>query len=218
MVIPVETVIFDLDGVIINSAADIITAINHTLKLFDFPPLPGPEIISYIGDGVGTLVRRSFRGCSEEMIAQALPLYREYYWSHALDETNLFPNVRETLETLKGRLNKKLALVTNKTEHATENILRGLNVRDYFDVVIGPESVKRLKPDPEGILHSLARTKAKSPQAVMVGDTHTDIEAGKNAGTWTCGVLYGFGDRDRLIKSQADFYITDISELLQFIG
>ncbi len=217
MIIPVDAVIFDLDGVIIDSAADIINGVNHTLKLFDFQPLPGPEIISYIGDGVEALVRRSFKGGSEQLVAQALPLYREYYWSHALDETKLFPNVSEILAALKGRLSKKLALVTNKSEQVTINILKDLGVGDYFDLVVGPESVNKLKPDPEGILLALAKMEASSRKAVMVGDTHTDIEAGKSAGTWTCGALYGFGDRERLISSRADFYISDISELLQYI-
>lgn len=217
MKISIDTVIFDLDGVIIDSAADIIAATNHTRGFFNFPPLPGPKIISYIGDGLGTLLRRSFEGSSEELVAQALSLYREYYWDHALENTDLFPNVKNILTILNRELNKKVAVVTNKTEKATEHILTGLGIRDYFDLLIGPESVQLLKPDPEGILLVLAKTETNPQRAIMVGDTHTDIEAGKKAGTWTCGASYGFGDKDRLIQAGADFYIADIFELLQYI-
>ena len=84
-------------------------------------------------------------------------------------------------------------------------------------MVVGPESVKRMKPDPEGILHVLSQFNIPAQQALMVGDSYVDVEAGKNAGTFTCGVTYGIGDTDELIQSMPDILINDLGELIKFI-
>ena len=210
-----NVLIFDLDGVIINSGADIANAVNHTRKLFGRSLLSNDEIIGYVGHGAEALIRSSFRGCSEDLINKALPLYLQYYLDNALIETSLYPNVKETLEDLKWRReDKKIALVTNKPEAIAERILVGLGVRQYFDLIVGPESVMKMKPDPEGIIKVL-NTLGRSPeQAVMIGDSHTDIEAGKRAGTKTCGAAYGLGNKEELIKSNPDFVINNINEVI----
>lgn len=211
-----DLIILDFDGVIINSGADISAAVNHTRSLFDLPSLPGPTIIEYIGDGVRALIERSFKGCSPEMLEPALSLYREYYRLHALDETRLYPHVRTTLKALHGT-GKKIALVTNKSESLAELILTGLEVRSYFDLVVGPESVQRMKPDPQGVIKVLDEFQTAARCAIMVGDTDSDIEAGRRAGTWTCGASYGLGDKENLFKSRPDLIIDDIAELLAHI-
>lgn len=216
MKICLDTVIFDFDGVIIDSGADIIAAVNHTRTCFGLPVLPGPTIIGYIGDGIRALIERCFRGCTPEVLERALASYRAYYRAHALDETRLYPHVRTTLEALKGR-SKKTALVTNKSESLSELILSGLGVRTYFDLVVGPESVQHLKPDPQGVLMVLDRFQTATRRAIMVGDTHIDIEAGRNAGTWTCGACYGLGNKEYLFESRPDLMIKDIAQLLEYI-
>jgi len=210
-----NVLIFDLDGVIINSGADIANAVNHTRRLFDRPLLSNDEIISYVGYGAEALIRCSFKECSEDLIQKALPLYLQYYLDNAMIETSLYPNVKETLEDLKERREDiKIALVTNKPEVITEKILAGLGVRQYFDLIVGPESVKKMKPDPEGIIKVLNTLGRSSKQAVMIGDSHIDIEAGRCAGTKTCGAAYGLGDKEELIKSNPDFVINNINEVI----
>lgn len=211
-----DLIILDFDGVIIDSGADITAAVNHTRSLFDLPSLPGPTVIEYIGDGVRALIERSFKGCPPEMLEQALSLYREYYRLHALDETRLYPHVRATLEALHGK-GKKIALVTNKSEPLAELILTGLEVRSYFDLVVGPESVQRMKPDPQGVIKVLDEFQTAARCAIMVGDTDSDIEAGRRAGTWTCAARYGLGDKENLLESRPDLIIDDIAELLAHI-
>jgi len=210
-----NVLIFDLDGVIINSGADIANAVNHTRRLFGLPLLSNDEIISYVGNGAEALIRRSFKDCSEDLIQKALPLNQQYYLDNALIETSLYPNVKETLEDLKERRKDiKIALVTNKPEAITEKILAGLGVRQYFDLIVGPESVKNMKPDPEGIIKVLNMLDRSPEQAVMIGDSYIDIEAGRRAGTKTCGAAYGLGDKEELIKSNPDFVINNINEVI----
>jgi phosphoglycolate phosphatase len=214
----VQVIIFDFDGVIINSGADIANAVQHTLKMFDRPILPKDEIISYVGHGAESLIRRSFKNCSEELIKRALPLYQKHYFENAVVETELYPHVKEILQELKDRLDsKKIALVTNKPEDITLEILDLLGVRKFFDLIVGPESVSKMKPDPEGIIRVLSSLDITADRAIMVGDTYVDIEAGKSAGTFTCGVTYGLGDTDELINSEPDLLIDDISKLLVYI-
>lgn len=215
---PVNLIIFDFDGVIIDSGRDIASAAQYVLKLFDRPVLSQEEIISYVGHGVQYLIRNCFKGCDDDFIEQVIPIYRKHYFENAVVETRLYKHVEETLEYIKktGEDNK-IALVTNKPEDLSDKILDLLEVKQYFDVVVGPESVKKMKPDPEGILQVLEQFKISPRQAIMVGDSHVDIEAGKNAGTITCGVTYGLGDREELIKSSPDILINDMAELLTHI-
>lgn len=215
---PVNLIIFDFDGVIIDSGKDIASAAQHVLKLFDQPVLSQEEIISYVGHGVQYLIRNCFKGCDDDFIEKVIPIYRKHYLENAVVETRLYEHVEETLEYIKkSGEDKKIALVTNKPEDLTYKILDVLGVKQYFDMVVGPESVKKMKPDPEGILQVLEQFKIPPHQAVMVGDSHVDIEAGKNAGTITCGVTYGLGDREELINSSPDILINDTAELLTHI-
>lgn len=212
-----NAVIFDFDGVIIDSGADIINAVQHTLKQFQQPVLPTNQIISYVGHGAEYLIRRSFPDCNEGLVMQALQAYRKYYLENALIETKLYINVETALQVIKKEMGCRIALVTNKPEDIANRILAGLNIKDYFDLVLGPESVNEMKPDPEGIIKVLSAFGIHARNAIMVGDSHTDIEAGKSAGTNTCGVTYGFGNREELIQSAPDFLISDMAQLLDYI-
>lgn len=213
----VNVVIFDFDGVIIDSGADIASAAQHTLKVFNRPVLSEDEIISYVGHGAEALIRRCFKDSSEELIKQAVPFYKKYYLDNALIETKLYPHVKETLKVIKELEEKEIALVTNKPEDISRKILAGLGIRQFFDLILGPESVKKIKPDPEGIKKVLAALGIAREKAIMVGDSYVDVQAGKNAGTITCGVAYGLGNKEELIKSAPDFLISDMSQLLEYI-
>lgn len=216
MQLNVDLIILDLDGVVIDSAADITTAVNHARKLLDLPALSTVNIINNIGDGVRALIERSFPDQTPALVETALALYREYYRAHLLDATRLYPHVKTTLQVL-HQAGKRIALVTNKSEPLADLILNGLGVRDYFDLIVGPESVQRMKPDPQGINKVLDHLCIPSRQAVMVGDTHTDIEAGQRAGVWTCAARYGLGDQGKLLQSQPDLIIDDLGQLLTLL-
>ncbi len=212
-----DLVIFDFDGVIIDSGSDIANAVQYTLREFGRPVLSRGEIISYVGHGAEWLIRESFSGSTEETIQQAIPFYRKFYLENSLAETRLYQHVQESLVWIKQEMGKRIALVTNKPEDVAERILAGLGIAAYFDMVVGPESA-RMKPDPDGILKVLATLGVSAEKALMVGDSHTDIEAGKNAAVLTCGVTYGLGDSAELIKSSPHILINDIAELLNYIA
>lgn len=210
----INVLIFDFDGVIIDSRDDIAGAVEYSLKHFGRPPLPRDEIISYIGWGADNLIRSCFKGCDDEVIREAISFYKKYYLDNSVKETKLYKNVEETLDFFKG---KKIALVTNKPEDISLSILDKLGVADRFNIVIGPESLKKLKPDPEGILKVLDAFREDPKKTIMIGDTYTDVEAGKAAGTYTCGVTYGIGSTEDLLKASPDYIVDDIIKLTDII-
>jgi 2-phosphoglycolate phosphatase len=210
----VNVMIFDFDGVLINSGDDIANAINYTLEHFGRPVLSKDEIISYVGKGAGNLIRACFKVYDEALIEKVLPFYKKYYLEHSLVETCLYPNVGEILEAFKD---KGMGIVSNKPEDITLSILEGLGIRKYFEIIIGPESVENMKPHPEGLLKVVGFFNDVPGNAIMVGDSYTDVEAGKAAGTLTCGVTYGLGSVALLEGASPDFLMGDIGQLVEVV-
>jgi len=210
----INVIIFDCDGVIIDSGTDIVEAVLYTMRHFNVPGIPKEEIISYVGRGAEVLIKKCFKDCDEELLKQVVPFYKDHYFNNCTIKTTLYKNIKETLEYFKDR---KIAMVTNKPERITERILKILGVSDYFKLIIGPESVKRAKPDPEGLLKVLEVFGEKPERALMVGDSEYDIQAGKSAGVHTCGVTYGLGSLNDLIATTPDFLIDEMIKLTGII-
>jgi phosphoglycolate phosphatase len=214
MKLKISAIVFDFDGVIVDSGADIANAVSETLKAFNQPLLSKEEIIKNVGRGAEYLIRSCIKDCSEELFIEAYPYYRKYYLENCILETRLYDNLEETLDYFKD---KKLAVFTNKPEELTRKILEGLGVMKYFKLLVGPESVENLKPHPEGLLKILEAFGEEPQNAIMIGDTYTDVEVGKKAGTHTCGVTYGLGGTEELINVKPDFIIDNIRKLRDLI-
>ncbi|MDP7554721.1 MAG: HAD-IA family hydrolase, partial [Nitrospinota bacterium] len=140
----------------------------------------------------------------------ALKVFRKHYEEHLLDSTRLYPGV---MEILKHFSDVNMGLVSNKPERFVKKILKGLNVDCFFPVVIGGDTLKTKKPDPEGVNMIRNRFGADLHETVIVGDGGVDIETGKEAGIHTCGVSYGLRDRKELVEAGAEIIIDDILEL-----
>lgn len=211
-----QTVIFDLDGVLIDSGKDIANAVNFTLQTLGRPTLPSEQIIGYIGPGVEGIWRLCLGADAEQFLNIALPIYKERYRDHCVVETSFYPGIPETLSQLKSR-GKTMAVATNKPGDFTQRILEGLDLARYFDLVIGADSVHRKKPDPEAIQLILAELRASPETTVVVGDAGTDIQAAKAAKTISCGVTYGYGSRREIVGAHPDFIIERAEELSPLI-
>jgi phosphoglycolate phosphatase len=212
----VQTVIFDLDGVLIDSGIDIVNAVNFTLQSLGRSTLPFEQVIRYIGPGMADIWRQCLGADAEQLLNTALPIYKARYSEYCAVETTFYPGIPETLSRLKAR-GMTLAVATNKLESCTRRILEGLDLARYFDTVVGAESLQRLKPDPEAVQLVLARLGASPETTVFVGDASTDIQAAKAARTISCGVTYGFGSRQEIIEAHPDFMIDRAEELSPLI-
>jgi phosphoglycolate phosphatase len=180
---PLSLVVFDLDGTLIDSAADLAAAINIMLAGFGCEPLPVPEVRRMIGDGVATLVARALaaRHCGQADPAQAAEVFMRHYESDATSLTTAFPGVDPALESLRAAA-IPLAVCTNKPARITAAILESLGLATYFARVIGGDSLAFRKPDPRVLLHLLEAFDARPERSLLVGDSEVDAATARAAG------------------------------------
>ena len=193
----IRLVIFDLDGTLIDSRLDLVHSVNAALRHIGRPALAEDVIASYVGDGAPILIQRALGGAqvNEAIVRQGLEFFLAYYREHKLDHTTVYPGIAEALATIQNSGNgmpRKLAVLSNKPVGPSRKIVEALGLGQFFTQVYGGNSFVTKKPDPEGARKLLDETGVRPEQAVIVGDSHTDIETGRNAGIWTVGVSYGF--------------------------
>jgi phosphoglycolate phosphatase len=165
--------IFDLDGTLVDSKKDLTASVNHIRHKFDLPVLTEEEIARFIGDGALMLIRRTLAAkASETNVQEGLEMFLSYYRIHMLDNTVLYPGVRETLDTL---VDCKLAVLTNKPVHFSRAMLDGLGLYSKFHVVYGGNSFDRKKPDPVGVHRILSDTNGQREKTWMIGDSAVDV-------------------------------------------
>ena len=191
-----RTVIFDLDGTLIESRADLAAAVNRMRAEFDLTALPVETIAGFVGEGLRPLVARALPELPQQHEA-AVSRVGHHYGEHLVEKTVLYPGVLLALEALSG-MGYVLAVVTNKPQPFSEEILRRLGIAGFFAAVVGGGTCRKLKPDPESLLLALERSGcADLPASWIAGDHFTDLEAGRHAGLKRCYCRYGFGDPRR---------------------
>lgn len=221
----VRVVVFDLDGTLIDSSRDLAAAVNATRARLGLAAHSLERVMSYIGHGARELVRKAMAddlpSLADSQLDEILGWFREYYSAHLLDETQAYPGVREALEALgNGTIGAEpmhLAILTNKPIQFTTEILKGLKLAHYFQFVYGQYSFPTLKPDPTVLLHILAQCSAMPRQALMVGDSDTDVLTARNAGAWAAGVTYGLSS-DSLRATPPDLLLDSLAALPPLLG
>jgi len=208
-----DLLMFDLDGTLIDSTADLAAAVNHTLGELGLRPLRRDEVASYIGDGLRMLLRRALDVDDPQLLLRAVEVFLPYYEAHLLDTTTLFPGVRETLERCAGY---RKAVITNKQQRFTDAILEGLGVRGMFDVVLGGDALERAKPDPLPLREAMRRTGVTSQRAVMIGDGPNDVLAARAAGVRSVAVTYGLCSQEHLLALGPDIIIESFGDLCRY--
>jgi phosphoglycolate phosphatase len=193
----IQLVIFDLDGTLIDSRLDLVHSVNATLRHMKRSELPDDVIASYVGDGAPALIQRALgkEADNEKLVRSGLEYFLAYYREHKLDHTHLYEGIPQALAALQNSGNgqpRKMAVLTNKPVHPSRAIVEALGLSNFFARVYGGNSFPTKKPDPEGAQTILRELCAEPQKALIVGDSGVDIRTGRNAGTWTCGVSYGF--------------------------
>lgn len=193
----IKLVIFDLDGTLIDSRLDLVHSVNAALRHIGRPELPENVIASYVGDGAPVLIQRALGGekIDEAVVRRGLEFFLSYYREHKLDHTTVYAGIADALASIQSSSNgspRKLAVLTNKPVIPSRAIVEALGLSPHFLQIYGGNSFPTKKPDPEGARKLLEETGVSAAQTAIVGDSHTDIETGRNAGLWTIGVTYGF--------------------------
>jgi phosphoglycolate phosphatase len=214
-----QCLLFDLDGTLVDSRADLAYAINLTLAELGRETLPDTRVIGFVGEGARLLVERALRatqsGAPEESdIDGALEIFRRHYGEHLLDQTRVYPEVEQTLARL-TRIPK--AVVTNKPYDFTIKLLEGVGLLSYFDVVFGGDSLAERKPSPMMLIEAARKCAAPLSECLMIGDSRVDVEAGRAASMKTCGYIPGFRGRTELVEAGVDYLIERFNELCALV-
>lgn len=208
----VRLVIFDLDGTLVDTKVDITNALNHALKPQGVYPMTHDETVGLVGEGLTALVKKVLGAERGHLSATVIEDFLGYYTEHLVDYSRPYPGVKETLENLSGL---KMAVVSNKREALSSALLNELGLLKHFERIIGSDTLGVKKPAPDAIVYLLKERSLGSEQAVIVGDSDHDIEAGKRAGVMTVAVTYGYGPRETL--SEADHIINRFEDLIGIV-
>jgi phosphoglycolate phosphatase len=197
--------IFDLDGTLIASQKDLLSGAQAVLARFGKPTIPPKVLFEYVSFSVQTVFRLAFG--EGEPFREAMA---EYVRRYPVEETVPYPDLEKTLDSLSFA---HLAILTNKPADLLRRIVDHLGIASRFAVMLGSEDMPAPKPSPSGIEMILKRLNLPASKAVMIGDTETDILAGKNAGCFTVGCAYGFRPRRELEEAGADRIIERLADL-----
>ena len=209
----IQVVIFDLDGTLVDSSIDICYAINYALEGLNVPEVTVPMTISIIGEGITRLFEKLIE--IHHIPSDKDPLIRrflDHYSAHIADNTTVYPGVMDTLEALNGC---PKVVISNKREDFSATLLELLGMRKYFDLVVGSDTTPEKKPSPVPIRYVLSKFGVTPEEAVIIGDSTFDIEAGKAAGIRTIAVTYGY--RPLCLLQGADFIVDSMPDVIPLI-
>ena len=201
--------LFDVDGTLVDSAADICGAIQTVLSKTSQSAVDDSFLKRYIGYHLVDLFQDLFPDKSSEQIEQLIVEYRAVYPARKHAATRLYPGVQQALAGLGGRK----STATTKGTPTTRIILEMFGLLPYFDHVQGTDGFPS-KPSPDVIYASLRMLDVRAEHCLLVGDAAPDMEAGRRAGVKICGVKYGYGNQEAMARFEPDYWISDLRELV----
>lgn len=209
----VDTIIFDLDGTLVDSKKDIVNSVNFTLKQLGLRSKPFDEIVSFIGTGVNSLIRRSIGEENKSLFNKSISIFENHYKKHAADKSKLYPHVKDILEYFRD---KALFVVTNRKKNMAQITLHSLGIDKYFKDVIGGDNESCLKPSACSLDKALEGVEDRK-RIIIVGDMDLDVLTGKEAGILTCAVTYGIGKKEDILRAKPDYIIDGMLELEEIV-
>ncbi len=211
-----DTIIFDLDGTLLNTLDDLRDSLNYALEHHNYEPKTLEEVRSFVGNGVKKLVQRSLPlHSTEEDIEQCLATFTKHYGNNMQNKTRPYDGIMELLLDL-DRYNYKIAIVSNKFDSAVKKLSKEY-FGDFINVAIGESDTVKRKPAPDSVYAALKELGSDINKSLFVGDSDTDVQTAKNAGITCIGVTWGFRTREVLRKEGADYLIDTPKELLTLI-
>lgn len=201
---------FDLDGTLVNSFSTIYNSTVKTLRQLriqgdvrrdDFKYMIGHHFIDIFKDLKIPVTD----------VEHFIDIYKEHYFNF-IDESKLYPETERTLEFIKTN-GFSISLLTTKTQGQAEKIIQHFNLQNYFNEIMGRRPNIPVKPNPEPLLEICTTLAVLPEETLIVGDTELDILCGKNAGSLTCAVTYGYREKDNLLREEANYYINSLPDL-----
>ncbi len=189
-----ELLIFDLDGTLVDSRKDLVSAINFMRTFFKLKELGFDKVVSFIGHGITNLVEKSIEGSENIKLEDAIKVTKEYYSKNLIVETTLYEGVIDGIKDL-HESGFKLAILSNKPMKLTKEVVKYFKLDKYFEYIIGASDKFPIKPNPTAINYILNELNIEKKNSWMIGDHNTDLEVAKNAEINACFASYGFGSQ-----------------------
>lgn len=208
----VKLIIFDLDGTLIDTGADIRTALNYAIAPLGIKPISESQTREFIGEGVSRLIEKATGPGHIGTREKTIQRFMEYYEMHLMDRSNPYPFVRNILESLKSI---RKVVISNKRERLVIKLLTEFNLIEFFEIARGSAQGIKKKPSPDQVNRILNQMGVHEQEAIIVGDSAIDIQTGRNAGLATIGVTYGYGSEADL--RGATYRIDSFSELVPLL-
>jgi phosphoglycolate phosphatase len=207
--------VFDLDGTLVDSKNDLAYAVNCVRKDYGFEALTIDKVRSFVGNGVKVLIEKSVPDTKGESVQQALDRFNAYYGKCLLNETKPYDGIDEMLKSLKGF---KKAVLSNKPEKFSKEIINGLGWSEYFDEIFGADTIKGFKkPDTKVIFELMQRVRAFPQESIMIGDGINDIKIAKAADIASLAIFYGYTDICVLKNLEPDFTANNAQDIIKII-
>jgi len=191
------TIVFDLDGTLVDTAPDLIDALNFTLTRHELPAVPYDEARPMIGGGARGMIEQALaaarRDCTLAAVDRLYTFFVAHYAEHIADRSRLFPHVEAALDRL-AETGHRLAVCTNKLEWLSKKLLRKLDLTDRFAAICGQDTFGMQKPDPDVFRGTVIRAGGNPERAIMVGDSDTDIRTARAANVPVVAVDFGYSD------------------------
>lgn len=214
-----KLVLFDLDGTLVDSVPDLAHAIDRMLLELGKETAGIERVRSWVGNGASVLVQRALAGSIEAQIGnpdefeKAYALFLKFYGEHTADQSCLYEGVEECLVSLQNQ-QIRMGLVTNKPIQFTRTMLAGFKLDEFFDVVIGGDSLPQKKPSPEPLLQAMKSCSATPSETLMVGDSKSDVGAARAAGCPVICVPYGYNHGEDIARYEPDLIVQSLAELV----
>lgn len=212
-----EMILIDVDGTLVDSVPDLAYCVDEMMAQLGMPARGEAKVRDWVGNGIERLVRRALvdriDGEPEQaLFERAYPIFLALYAQNTSQRSHLYPGVREGLAYLRGA-GYRLGCVTNKAAEFTEPLLKDLGIHDSFEIVISGDTLAKKKPDPLPLLHAAEHFGLAPAQALMIGDSVSDVKAARAAGFQIVCMSYGYNHGQDIRQAQPDAVIDSMVEL-----
>ena len=209
-----KTIIFDLDGTLLNTLEDLMISTNYALLEFGFPTHSLEDIRKFVGNGVKKLIERAVPiDCSQDVTEKCLDVFKEHYSKNMYNHTKPYDSILEILEELHNK-GLKIGVVSNKFDSAVKELCQKYFL-NLVDIAIGQSDDVPKKPAPNGVFKAMKELSAEPSSTIYVGDSEVDVQTAKNSNLPCIGVLWGFRDRKDL--AGADYIIDNPCDILKIV-
>ena len=217
-----EMILIDVDGTLVDSVPDLAYCVDEMMKALDMPAHGEAKVRNWVGNGVERLTRRALVGQldgepDEALFKKAYPIFLDLYAENTSKRSCLYPGVEEGLAYLEKE-GYKLGCVTNKASQFTIPLLKDLGAHDHFEIIICGDTLEKKKPDPMPLLHAADFFGVKPENAMMLGDSISDVKASRAAGFQIVCMSYGYNHGDDIRDANPDAVIDSMAELPEILG